>query len=385
MALGDNGDNAGPLRRRAGPVPGVVGVPLSLLYRVGLGRVNRRFDRGTGVVRFDRPVISVGNLSVGGTGKTPLVEAIVRFLTESGHTPCIAMRGYSRDGKESDEAAAYRRLLPDVPVIAQSNRTLGLIRQFGKEHDEADGRQSDCIILDDGFQHRQIGRELDIVLIDAGRDPFQDRLLPAGWLREPLESLKRAGAVVITHAESVSGADLTALERRIAAAVGQPAQAVCRHGWSELLVNDAGRESAAPVSWLSGKRIVAACAIGNPGPFVAAARKAAGGNLSAEVVLRDHDPFAPTTVERLKGVARSVNAQAIVVTEKDWSKLSGCKDWPCPVVRAVLKLSFDRGWDMLSSQVLDTVTRGVPDDEVGGPTRTNRSPAPDHYGRNRNE
>lgn len=361
MALGDNG---APPHRRAGPLPAAVGLPLALLYRQGIGRVNRRFDRGQGVVRFDRPVISVGNLSVGGTGKTPLVEALVKFLIDAGHTPCIAMRGYSKGGADSDEAAAYRRALPDVPVIAQANRTLGLIRQFGKEHDEAEsgGRQSDCIVLDDGFQHRQIGRELDIVLIDAGRDPFKDRLLPAGWLREPVESLKRAGAIVITHAESVSSADLTTLESRIAAVRGRGADAICRHAWSELIVNETGRDASMPVSWLSGKRVVAACAIGNPGPFIAAARKAAGGNLSAEVVLRDHDQYAAGTVQRLKGVARSVNAQAIVITEKDWSKLRGVKDWPCPVARTVLKLSFDRGWEALSARVRDTVAAGVPDD-----------------------
>lgn len=368
MAHGDNATSVAsqsPASARAGPLPAAIGLPLATFYRLAVGRINRRFDRGKGIVHFDRPVISVGNLSVGGTGKTPLVEATVRLLRDAGHTPCIAMRGYGRGGAvgESDEAAAYRRVLPDVPVVAQANRTLGLIRQFGQEHDEQ-GRQSDCIVLDDGFQHRQIARELDIVLVDAGRDPFRDRLLPAGWLREPVESLKRANEVVITHAESVSGADVTALEGRIASIRGSGAIAVCRHTWGDLSVRDSGIDTVAPVAWLMGKRLVASCAIGNPAPFIAAAKKAAGGGgkLIAEMVLKDHDPYAPATVDRLKHMARSTGAQAIVVTEKDWSKLGPVKDWPCPVVRARLELSFDRGWDRLSERLLETVARGVPEE-----------------------
>src|SRR5262249_28116585 len=156
----------------------------------------------------------------------------------------------------------------------------------------------------------------DIVLIDASRDPFADRLLPAGWLREPVESLRRAGAVVITHAESVSAADLTALEQRLGRA-GIKAGAVCRHAWKGLTVLESEIERDLAVSWLSGKRGVAACAIGNPAPFLKMARNAAGGPLSGELVLQDHDPFAPATIHRLIALAASSRAQAILVTEKD--------------------------------------------------------------------
>jgi len=190
---------AGPER---GAVPGPIGAALARVYGIVIARINRRFDSGRGVVRFDRPVISVGNLSVGGTGKTPMVRRLIAILLEMERRPCIAMRGYRKGTGESDEAAAYQREFPDVPVIAQANRTDGLIALFGDEH-EGEGPHRDCIVLDDGFQHRQIGRELDIVLVDASRSPFRDRLLPQGWLREPAESLTRAGLVVVTHAESV--------------------------------------------------------------------------------------------------------------------------------------------------------------------------------------
>lgn len=334
-----------PARRP--PLPPPLGTALSWVYSAAIGRINRRFDRGKGVVTFDRPVISIGNLSVGGTGKSPMVIAIVRWLREAGHRPCIAMRGYASRAGESDEAASYRREFPDVPIVAQSNRTLGLIQLFGQEHDD-DAHQTDCIVLDDGFQHRQIARDLDIVLIDASRDPFADRLLPAGWLREPAASLQRAGAVVITHAESVAPADLTTLARRVSPV------AVCRHAWAGLTVLESGSEREVPVPWLSGRRTIAACAIGNPGPFMAMAKKAAGGTLAGELVLRDHDPFGPATVDRLIALAAGARAQAILVTDKDWSKLARVPEakWPCAVARTRLEMAFDSGAEGLRERVL---------------------------------
>jgi tetraacyldisaccharide 4'-kinase len=353
---------------RSGPLPAVVGIPLSCLYRVAMGRINRRFDRGRGVVTFDRPVISVGNLSVGGTGKTPMVRSIVRWLLEAGHRPCIAMRGYgARQGTESDEAAAYERAIPGVPVVAQSNRTLGLIQLFAREHEDG-GLHSDCIVLDDGFQHRQIARSLDIVLVDASRDPFRDRLLPGGWLREPVMSLGRAGAVVITHAESVSAADVTALDQRIAAVRGgMPAEAACRHVWVDLAVRKQGQDDVLSVSWLAGKRVLAVCAIGNPKPFVASAERTAGGALAGSMVLQDHDPYSPSTVRRIVAAATESRAHVIVTTDKDWSKLRRVResDWPCPVARPQLDMRFDGGEDTLRAMVLEAARR-IEDEPVQG-------------------
>lgn len=350
-----------PAYRRA-PLPAALGVPLSLIYSLAIRRINRRFDRKKGVVRFDRPVISVGNLSVGGTGKTPMVARIVSLLRDAGHRPCIAMRGYGSGTKqESDEAAAYRRAFPDVPIVARANRTLGLIQLFGEEYDR-DGTHSDCIVLDDGFQHRQIARDLDIVLIDASRPPTRDRLLPAGWLREPMTSLARASAVIITHAEAVPGADISTLEAAVAGIHGRGVIAVCRHAWADLAVREDTHDHTQPVGWLVGKRVVGVCAIGNPAPFLAAASKAVGGPLSAQVVLNDHDPYASGTVHKILDVAQSVRAQAIITTDKDWSKLASITDWPCPVARARLELQFDRGSEALESCVLETLARGVPED-----------------------
>lgn len=356
---------AGTAAHASGPIPG----PLGRVLAAGYGRIiaarNRRFDARRGVIEFDRPVISVGNLSVGGTGKTPMVRHLVDVLRSAGHRPCIAMRGYRSRGGESDEAAEYSRGLGDVPIVAQANRIQGLIRLFAREFDEG-GPGSDCIVLDDGFQHRQIARQLDIVLIDATRSPFGDRLLPAGWLREPAASLERADLVIVTHAESIGGEGLRALEREISAVRrGRGADALASHAWTDLRVRaPEGQDTAADVGWLSGRRVVASCAIGNPGPFLAALRSA-GAAVVDEIVLRDHDEYAARTRARLMDAARAGRADAIVVTEKDWSKLARAAEaWPCPVVRPQLGLVFGRGGEELSARVVAVVDAGVPEDEA---------------------
>ena len=168
--------------------------PLAGIYgRVVAGR-NRRFDAGEGVVDLKEPVISVGNLTLGGTGKTPVCQYLVSVLREAGRTPAIAMRGYgaSSDGV-SDEALEYSSMFEDLPLAVGADRVVSL---------EALRKKSafDCVVLDDGFQHRRIARDLDIVLIDATRPGLDDRLLPAGRLREPPSSLARADIVLVTRA-----------------------------------------------------------------------------------------------------------------------------------------------------------------------------------------
>ncbi len=331
-----------------GPLPGVLGRVASALYGEVIGRRNRRFDAGRGVIRFDRPVISVGNLSVGGTSKTPMVAHIVATLVAAGHSPCIAMRGYAAAGGESDEAGVYKRELPGVPVVAQPDRAEGLIELFATER----GERVDCVVLDDGFQHRRIARDLDIVLIDATRSPWEDRLLPAGWLREPPASLARANAVVWTHAGAVSAEVLGAqMKRALSVAGGQTLFAACDHVWAGF----AGAEAPA-LCGLRGQRVAACCAIGNPGPFISRCREEAGGTLAAELVLRDHDPFAPATVAKLRAMLADCGARALLVTEKDWTKLARYSDWPCPVYRPQLALRFVRSGAEFEAAVLAAAT-----------------------------
>jgi len=331
--------------------------PLAAGYARIIGSRNAAFDAGRGVVEIDRPVISVGNLSVGGTGKTPMVAWVVRSLLEAGHRPAIAMRGYAGSGGQSDEAEEYRASFADVPVVAQSDRIAGLLSLFATD----EGEKCDCVVLDDGFQHRRIARQLEIVLVDATRDPFTDRLLPSGWLREPVGSLRRAGVVVLTHAESVSASDITRLKREVSRIAPKAQLAVARHAWTSLVIASSDGEREDSVAWLRGKRVIAACGIGNPAPFIKAVTEATG-NPAMEFVRPDHDPFVPRTLEKLVGEAKRSGADAIVVTGKDWSKLKRVRPgaWPCPVVRARLEMSFDGGGDGVKRAVLNAAGAPLP-------------------------
>lgn len=352
-------DRLDPAPRRTLPVPSLIGRPLEPLYRAVIGWRNRRFDRGVGVTKLGIPVISVGNLSVGGTGKTPMVMHVVSWLLRESSAadpirPCIAMRGYAPgrkrglDAPVSDEADVYRRVLPDVPVVAQPDRAAGIRRLLRGDV----GERPTCVVLDDGFQHRRLARDLDIVLIDASRRSLSDRLLPAGWLREPPASLHRAGLVVLTHAEMVDADEIARIEAGVRRASGRGVDAVTRHVWTGLVTSGERGDRLLPLDWLLGKRVVGCCAIGNPHGFMHALRATlsadAGceGTLVGAMVLPDHDPFGPEVVRALAATARDERAEAIVVTDKDWSKLrrTPIESWHgIPIVRPMLSMVFERG------------------------------------------
>lgn len=342
-----------------GPIPLWAGRLVEPVYAAAIDRRNRRFDAGRGVTRLDVPVISVGNLSVGGTGKTPMVMHVLGLLLRAGRRPCVAMRGYQRgrptDGRLPDETDSYRRRFPDVPIVAQPDRLAGLRALM--QAAGVDG--PDCVVLDDGFQHRRLARDADLVLIDATRPPSADRLLPAGWLREPIRSLARATSVIVTHAQCATPEDLASIDAAVRAQRSdrRGVDAVTRHVWTGLLAGTPGvDETPAPLDVLAGARVLGCCAIGNPGAFLHSLRATVGpggGGVVEAMTLPDHDPYAPATLDRLIARARAAKADAIVVTDKDWSKLRHvpADRWPCPVWRPVLELVFDRGADALEADI----------------------------------
>ena len=294
---------------------------LSKLYSVGINHQNSRYDKGTGVTRFDRHVISIGNLSTGGTGKTPLVQYVVRCLIEHGHHPVIAMRGYkAKPGEIGDEQQEHMDALPGVPIIAQPDRVAGLQALF--EIDE--GKMLDCIVLDDGFQHRKIARDVDIVVIDASRPPGDDALLPLGHLRERVESLGRANMVVISHAEMIEQERLGELRRSIEQLVppGTPI-AVVEYVWEHVIQYrpDAQSPVVHPVEFLSGQSVAILTGIGHPAAFSEMANEA-----GAQIVHRcdrpDHDGFEDKVLERFIRDSVSQGATGILTTKKDWTKLN---------------------------------------------------------------
>lgn len=333
---------SGPAPRALTPLT----VPASCLYRLAIAARNRRFDRGAAIVRLDRPVISVGNITAGGTGKTPMVAWIVEQLKERGRRPVIAMRGYARPGDEpSDEEAEYRDAFPDVPVLAQPDRAAAL-RSFLPEHDEID-----CVVLDDGFQHRRVARDLDLVLIDATRDTFNDRLLPAGWLREPLENLRRADGVIVTRAAAPSDEVAGNVERYH----GRPPLAWADHEWSGLDLHDESSESL-PVDWLRGRRVATMLGVGNP-KSVERMLQHAGAIIERRIPARDHQRYDERIGETLRAACGG-GIDALVVTPKDWVKLKrvlDCSRLAAPVVVPRVRIAVHTG----DTGLLDALLRAI--------------------------
>ena len=333
----------------SGPLPGVlapVTIGASWFYRLAIRGRNARFDRGVGVATVERPVISVGNITTGGVGKTPMVMWIVELLRRHDYRPVIGMRGYgARRGEHSDEEAEYLDRLGDVPVVADPDRAAAL-GKFLVDH-----REVDCVVLDDGFQHRGIARQLDLVLIDASRETFADRLLPAGYLREPIANLQRADAVVVTRAESVDDS----LSAQIAENLGKPPVAWSRHMWSDLDVRTAGGLDSVETEWLAGKRVLTMLGVGHPGSIVRQVQ-AAGAAVVVNVPVRDHQRYDRAKLAVARDLCRGLDA--MVTTTKDWVKVRRLIDletWPVPVVVPRLAIEVFQGAGELEDLVLAAV------------------------------
>jgi len=333
-------------------------IPLSWVYRAGIARRNRAFDRDPHrVQRLPIPVISIGNITTGGTGKSPMVAWTVEQLLAANHRPVIAMRGYgARPGELSDEETEHMQRLSGrgVEIIVHPDRHHAL-SGYLSAHSEVD-----CVVLDDGFQHRQLHRDLDIVLIDATRDTFSDRLLPAGHLREPLENLGRADAVVVSRAEAPDESIARAVQRHHE----KPPVAWSRHGWSTLEVFDGEGIRKEEVAWLKGRRVMSLLGIGNP----AAMRQQienAGATIIHDFPVRDHQHYDPRKSRFLRKVTDLMTADqkthALLTTGKDWVKLRSLIDWDqwtIPIVIPTLELDFVSGENELRSLVLSTLADG---------------------------
>lgn len=306
------------LARRGGKVE-LLRVP-ALLFGVVAGLRGKLYDRGwLARERLDVPVVSVGNLTAGGTGKTPMVAWLVRELRRRGRRPGVLSRGYGAapDDAEraNDEARMLARLLPDVPRVQDPDRARGgrrLVRERGV----------DVCVLDDGFQHRRLARDLDLVLVDATRPwglpapadggaPVR-ALLPRGLLRERPGALARADAIVLTRADLVDERTREGLSRELyELAPGRPIL-LAVHRAARL--RGPGGESRPPGE-LAGRPVDLVSAIGNPEAFE---RTVAG--LGARVDTHRSFPDHHDYVEAdLRDLGR--NGRWVVTTAKDAVKL----------------------------------------------------------------
>ena len=328
---------SGPLPPALAPIT----VPLSWLYRQAVAWRNARFDRDPGglIARLDVPVVSVGNITTGGVGKTPMVAWIAHQLARDDIQVVIAMRGYkARSGEPGDEEREYGWRLPNTPVVANPDRTSAL-RRFLTQ------RRVDLVLLDDGFQHRQLHRDLDLVLIDATRPALDARLLPAGHLREPVSALQRADAVVVTRAATADARLAAGIERWH----GRAPLAWARHAWRDVEAFGPGAGTR-PVDALNGLRVITLLGIGHP-ESVRRQVEAHGATIVHDVSVRDHAAHDAATASALEQHRRRHGADAVVTTAKDWVKLREVLDSSVPVLIPRVELDLFEGADALMNRI----------------------------------
>jgi tetraacyldisaccharide 4'-kinase len=276
--------------------------PLELLYGSLVRARNARFDR-TPPHRLGWPVISIGNLSVGGSGKTPLVICLAKLLECAGLHPDVLSRGYGRSShtvERVDSAGSAERFGDEPLLIAQATGVpvyVGANRYEAGKLGESEGSRDGVHLLDDGFQHRQLARSLDIVLMH--RSDLQQRLLPAGRLREPLSSLRRADVIVLRQEDA-----------EFESALRSYVNSECRFWRVRRTL-----EVKSPV-----KRAVAFCAIARPREFFDGL-VAAGVGIAERISFRDHHRYRIGDIERLAKLGRRAGCDAFVMTAKDEVKL----------------------------------------------------------------
>ncbi|HVF91280.1 MAG TPA: tetraacyldisaccharide 4'-kinase [Blastocatellia bacterium] len=325
--------------------------------------------------RLEATVISIGNITLGGTGKTSFVEYIARYLKKEGHSVAVLTRGYGRksggrrllnagdaqaaSGHKSpaagrlyeefgDEPLMLARAVPDVPVIVDKDRRAG---GAWAERECS----SNVLILDDGYQHLKLARNLNILLLDA-TDPFGGfEMVPFGRLREPLYGLKRADAVIVTRADRpFDQGQLNAIIRhscggKIPILYFSSSIKSLRH-----LKTGEVYESNQFVGWNS----VAMCGIGNPRAFSDDLLQI-GMNVSDESFFPDHHAFTQEDLDRVTERARGVGADCIVTTEKDAIRLEGLEPGEVPLYAAQSELQSDDEV-RLKSLLLRTIALGRP-------------------------
>lgn len=302
--------------------------PLGLVYGGVAAIRNRLFDAGLRAVhRLPVPVVSVGNLTVGGTGKTPTVAFLCRLARERGRRPGVLARGYGRaPGAElNDEGSMLQRRFPWLLQQQDPDRVTA-----GRRLVE---RGADYVVMDDGFQHRRLHRDLDIVCLDAEQPFGSGGCLPAGELREWRSGLRRAGLVLLTRAGGLDAARRARLVALVHGIVGRNGLSVfaCDHGPADVVVQPTG--AVEPLEVLRGQRVYLLSGIARPLSFRASAERL-GAVVVGEQCHRDHHRFTAAEVDAAANAAMRAGAR-LLTTEKDDARLAAFD-----VVRAVLRIEL---------------------------------------------
>ena len=317
---------------------GLFGLP----YQIGV--FVRNFLYRSGFIQIhslSRPVISIGNLTFGGTGKTPMVLWVAEFLQRQGHQVGILSRGYKSGANGNDEGAMIADSLPSVQHIQDPDRV-----HAGK--DLIQNHQVDTIILDDGFQHLRLNRDLNLLLIDA-TDPFGGGSCPPfGRLRESLSAISRADQVILSRANLVSENQRDSIWREIFRRTSQKHKIEVE--FSPSRVRDTLSEKIYPLTHLEGQKVVLLSAVGNPKAFrmtVELAKMV----VVQEFCFRDHHWYSAQELEKVFAAFSNI---PVLTTHKDWVKirsLPGFKPWILQIETRFLK-----GGNLLENSLLKIVT-----------------------------
>jgi len=321
----------------------------------------------SGLKRRTRPVlpaISIGNLTMGGTGKTTAAAFLARRLHQAGIRPAIVLRGYQGQiGREpvilcgdattiqrgvsemGDEACLLAQTLDGVPV-AVGQRREAVIARLAEDSD------AQIVILDDGFQYFRMNRLIDIVLIDATVDISRQRLFPAGYLREPPAHLRRANQIWITHADQASSSQLSRLKKLVRQAADKLPVVETRHqitGFRMLSGPPVGPEE------IRNRQVLAVSAIGNPESFERSLRQ-----LGAEVTARryaDHHYYTVQDLREVEAAARAQQADFVAITAKDAVKWPE-RGWDVPVIVVKCQLQIISGQQAVA-EVVDRARQAI--------------------------
>jgi len=317
-------------------------------YRAGVRIRNRQFDHGGRQIhRAGVPVISVGNLTTGGTGKTPIVCSLAKRIRAMDRRVSLVSRGYGRgESGQNDEAAELFARLRDVPHVQDPDRVEAA--RIAVEELE-----TEVVLMDDGFQHRRLHRDLDIVVIDATCPFGFGHLLPRGLLREPVRAIRRADLIIVSRCglvDDVALETIIAKLRRVDPRIGDEVPLITSdHRPASLLRHP---EDSMSLSLLNNAPVAMVCAIGNPEAFRRTI-ESCGGTVVGSRKLPDHDRFEPATVRELQswieGLARPVDY--VVCTHKDLVKLQTDRLGGIPLVALLIDWTVIRGEDELHAAI----------------------------------
>jgi len=352
----------------------------NLLYSKGLFKVHH----------VDAAVICVGNITVGGTGKTPLVVWLCNLITQNPKLKtqncrcAILTRGYMARAQEhkSIRAQENENFKDEIAILAESCREAKVIvnpDRVAGAAEAIDKYAAKVLIMDDGFQHRRLARDLDIAAIDATQPFGYGKMLPSGLLREPVSSLNRADAVVITRCDQVTEVHLSELEQKLRAI--NPGMIIARSIHAAVSVKypepsvipakagiqkdreamDSYLRRNNNIEQLKGKKVFAFCGIGNPDAFLNTIKNL-GAELAGSKIYDDHYHYTDACLTEISEQAEELGADLILTTQKDWTKVISNPEFqmsesksPLPFAYLAIEIKFLAGEDKLTALIKDTL------------------------------